>query len=199
MIDFVEGRVDTKFPTHVILENNGIGYDLQISVNTFEDLPAEGEKIRLKTYLHVREDSLQLFAFSREDERRLFKGLISVSGVGPKLAQTILSGIHTSDLLAAIRNGDEQRLTGISGVGKKTAQRMIVELKEKFAMQGFDMEPEKLSRPASAYSALEDEAIMALMSLGYKKASIEKAIDRVRSQEKVVSVEELIKKALQQI
>jgi Holliday junction DNA helicase RuvA len=199
MIDFVEGKVGTKYPTHVILENNGIGYDLQISVNTFEDLPAEGEKTRLKTYLHVREDSLQLFAFSSEDERKLFRGLISVSGVGPKLAQTILSGIHTSDLLTAIRNGDEQRLTGISGVGKKTAQRLIVELKEKFAMQGFDMEPDKTAHRLPAYSALEEEAMMALMSLGYKKANIEKAIDRVRSQEKVISVEELIKKALQQI
>jgi len=199
MIDFVEGNVTAKYPTHVVLENNGIGYDLQISVNTFEDLPPDGEKIRLKTYLHVREDSLQLFAFSKEDERKLFRGLISVSGVGPKLAQTILSGIRTGELLTAIRNGDEQRLTGISGVGKKTAQRLIVELKEKFAMQGFDMEPDHKSRPVPAYSALEEEAVMALMSLGYKKASIEKAIDRVRSQEKVVSVEELIKKALQQI
>jgi len=199
MIEFVEGKVDAKYPTHVVIDNNGIGYDLLISVNTYEDLPSEGQQVRLKTYLHVREDSMQLFAFSREDERKLFKGLISVSGVGPKLAQTILSGIRTGELLSAIRNGDEQRLTGISGVGKKTAQRLIVELKEKFAMQGFDMEPDKTSRPVSTYSALEEEAIMALLSLGYKKANIEKAIDRVRSTEKVLSVEELIKKALQQI
>ncbi len=199
MIEFVEGRVDAKYPTHVVIENKGIGYDLQISVNTYEDLPAEGEQVRLKTYLHVREDSMQLFAFSREDERRVFRGLISVSGVGPKLAQTILSGIRTVELLDAIRNGDEKRLTGVSGVGKKTAQRLIVELKEKFAMQGFDMEPDKTVRPVTAYSALEEEALMALLSLGYKKANIEKAIDRVRLQEKVVSVEELIKKALQQI
>jgi len=199
MIDFVEGKVDTKHPTHVILETNGIGYDLQISVNTYEDLPSEGEKVRLRTYLHVREDILQLYAFSREDERRLFRGLISVSGVGPKLAQTILSGIRTTELLEAIRSGDEQRLTRISGVGKKTAQRLIVELKEKFAMQGFDMEPDKTARPVPVYSALEEEAIMALLSLGYKKQNVEKAIERVRAQEKVTTVEELIKKALQQI
>lgn len=199
MIDFIEGKVAARFPTHVILENNGIGYDLQISVNTYEDLPSAGERVRLKTFLHVREDSMQLFAFSKEDERKIFRGLISVSGVGPKLAQTILSGIRTGELLAAIRNGDEKRLTGVSGVGKKTAQRLIVELKEKFALQGFDMEPDKMVRPLSAYTALEEEAIMALLSLGYKKASIEKAVDRVREQEKVVSVEELIKKALQQI
>ncbi len=199
MIDFVEGKVASKHPTHVILENNGIGYDLQISVNTFEDLPPEGDKIRLKTYLHVREDNMQLFAFSRDDERKLFRGLISVSGVGPKLAQTILSGIRTTDLLHAIRNGDEQRLTGISGVGKKTAQRLIVELKEKFALQGFDMEPDKKPGPVSAFNAVEEEAMMALLSLGYKKPNVEKAIDRVRSKENTGSVEELIKKALQQI
>ncbi len=200
MIEYVQGKLADKKPTQAVVDINGLGYQLMISVNTFDGLPAIGESVSLKTYLHVREDAMQLFGFADEVERTVFLGLISVSGVGPKLAQGILSGIRVSELIDALRKEDVARLPKISGVGKKTAQRLVIELKEKFAHLGI-MQPdatEEAQRPT--FTAIEEEVLMAMISLGYTRQSAERALQKVHSNEdKVLTVQELIKKALQAI
>jgi Holliday junction DNA helicase RuvA len=197
MIDFISGTIVEKKPTRVVLENGGIGYLLLISTNTFKDLPDSGSQADLKTYLHVREDILQLFGFSQEEERSVFTALISVSGIGPRLAQTILSGIQLNELIQAIQISDLARLTSVSGVGPKTAQRLIIELKEKFSQLGLikDKLDDKVILPV--LNSLEEEAVLALISLGYKRSNIEKAVMKTRSSGQSESVEELIKKTLQ--
>ena len=199
MIDFISGTIAEKWATRVVLENNGIGYSLFISTNTFKDLPERGDKLTLHTYLHVREDSLQLFGFSGEKERTVFLGLISVSGVGPRLAQTVLSGIQLEELIQAIKTADLSRLTTISGVGTKTAQRLIIELKEKFSQAGL-IEPQGEDNVIlPVLTTLEEEAMLALTSLGYKRAAIERALAKVRRSGAAATVEELIKETLKVI
>ena len=198
MIDFLNGTLAGKAPTNIVVEINGVGFDLQISLNTFQNLPDEGAKVHLKTYLHVREDVLQLFGFSDPQERSIFKGLISVSGVGPKLAQTILSGLKSSELLEAIQQNDLVRLTSISGVGNKTAQRLVIDLKEKFTQWGLVPESTE-EHNLNVLTTTEKEALMALMSLGYKKPTVEKALAKARKKGSPDTVEQLIKQALQLI
>ena len=199
MIDFLSGIIVEKNPTNLVLQNNGIGYNLLISVNTFENLPQVGSEVTLKTYLHVRDDILQLYAFESEKERKIFIGLISISGVGPKLAQTILSGIKIDEFIHAIQQGDIERLTNISGVGKKTAQRLVIELKEKFAQSGLITDKEGAEYPTFLLSEVEQEAMLALISLGYKKSVVEKALAKVRRNGSPDKVESIIKQALQTI
>jgi Holliday junction DNA helicase RuvA len=196
MIDFISGVIADKSPGRVVVQNNGIGYNLQISVNTYEHLPHPGETVNLKTYLHVREDNIQLYAFSQEVERKVFLGLISVSGIGPKMAVGILSGIKVYELIQAIQHGDEQRLNAIGGVGKKTAQRLIVELREKFMQLGLLEDQHLAEYQPLKLSAVEEEAALALLSLGYRKQSVEKSLLKVRSTGNGQSVEELVKQAL---
>jgi Holliday junction DNA helicase RuvA len=199
MIDFISGTIAGKKATQVVVENNGIGYSLFISTNTYMNLPEPGEKVTLNTYLHVREDNIQLFGFYGEKERMVFSGLISVSGVGPKLAQTILSGLQLEELIQAIQGADLARLTSISGVGTKTAQRLIIELKEKFSQLGLikSKGADKVVLPF--LTAVEEEAALALLSLGYKKPAIEKALAKTRLGEPSRTVEELIKEMLKVI
>lgn len=199
MIDFISGKIELKNPTSVVVNVNGIGYKINTSLQTYEKLPEIGENIYIKTYLHVREDILQLYGFAEENERNVFLGLISVAGIGPKQAQTILSGIQINDLVQAINDANIDRLTSISGVGKKTAQRLVVELKEKFKSMGLIEEAEDSFTAQMKLSSLEQEAIMALVSLGYKKHNAEKVLLKIRDKEKVLSVEDLIKKVLQAI
>jgi len=199
MIDFISGTVVDKNPTHVVIQTNGIGYYLRISVNTYELLPAIGQNVNLKTYLHVREDSIQLYAFAQEKERLVFSGLITISGVGPRLAQTILSGIRVDEFIQAIREGDVQRLTAVSGIGTKTAQRLIIELKEKFKQTGIIKEDQDQVISQIMLSTLEEEAVLALLSLGYKRAIVEKAVIKVRKSGKPDTIEGLIKEVLKVI
>jgi Holliday junction DNA helicase RuvA len=199
MIDSISGRLVEKKPMQAIVENNGIGFTLNTSLQTYSTLPNKGAQAYLKSYLHVREDSMQLFGFATEEERQVFLALVSVSGVGPRLAQTILSGMQAGDLVHAIKSGDTEKLTGVRGVGKKTAQRLVVELNEKFTQLGIFPEQQIDEIKAVALDALHEEALMALLSLGYRKQEAESAIRRVRHPEKNVTVEELIKNALQTI
>jgi Holliday junction DNA helicase RuvA len=199
MIDYVSGKIEKKNPTAIVVDVNGVGFLLNTSIQTFEKLPKEGEQVKVKTYLHVREDILQLYGFADDNERNVFIGLISVSGVGPKQAQTILSGIPINELVLAISESNEARLTSISGVGKKTAQRLIVELKEKFKSLGLIEELAESPEMTIQLSSLEKEAIMALVSLGYRRQNAEKALIKIRGKEKSLSLEEMIKKVLQMI
>ena len=199
MIDFISGIIAEKNPTRVIVENSGIGYSLSISTSTYKELPAKGENVVLKTYLHVREDNIQLFAFSGDNERIVFEGLISVSGIGPRLAQTVLSGMKPEELTLSIQRADIEKLTSISGVGKKTAQRLVVELKEKFSQLGLIMAETGDEFTIPELSSVEEEALLALMSLGYKRQNVLKALNRAKGVGEIESVEDIIKTALQLI
>jgi Holliday junction DNA helicase RuvA len=199
MIDFITGKIAEKTPTRVVVESSGIGYSLFISTNTFKDLPAVGDTIVLKTYLHVREDNLQMFAFAEENERTVFESLISVSGIGPRLAQTILSGLQLEELTVSILRGNIEKLTSISGVGTKTAQRLVVELKEKFAQLGLISDEKSDETILPVLTSMEEEALLALMSLGYKRQIVERSLNRARKNGDFESVEDLIKMALQLI
>src|SRR5579871_3961794 len=171
MIAHLRGRLISKHPNQAIVEAGGVGYDITISVPTFSELPAAGNDVALHIHTHVREDALALYGFLRLDEKQLFEKLITVSGIGPKLAITILSGMAAGDMVGAIRSNDFARLTRIPGVGRKTAERMCVELRDK--LQGFG-EPQ----PAAVHSAIEEDVISALTNLGYQRAIAEKALER---------------------
>lgn len=198
MYDYIRGKLVKKLPTSAVIDVNGLGFDLKISLSTSQMLPGEGQDVTLKTYLHVREDILQLYGFSDDEEREIFNGLLSISGVGPKLAQTILSGLSPQRLIKAVKEDDEKTLNSISGVGKKTAQRLIVELKDKFKHFGTDTE-ETGTVPFGKLSVSEEEALMGLLSLGYGRFQAEKALQKVNASGSELTVELMIKKALQVI
>ena len=169
MIAHLRGRLISKHPNQAIVEAAGVGYDVTITVPTFSDLPAMGSEVALHIHTHVREDAIALFGFLRAEEKRLFEKLITVSGIGPKLAITILSGMATADMVGAIRANDHARLTRIPGIGKKTAERMCVELRDK--LDGFGA-PQQVV----AVSPAEEDVISALTNLGYQRALAEKAV-----------------------
>src|SRR4030095_9442667 len=136
MIAFLRGRVHSKQPNRVVVDVDGVGYDVFVPLSTFYDLGDEGSEVALRTYLHVREDALQLYGFLTELERQVFERLIGISGIGPKLAIAVLSGIDTRDLVAAVQRGDVARLPGIPGSGEKTAERIVLELRDRIAQLG---------------------------------------------------------------
>ena len=171
MIAHLRGRLIAKHPNQAIVEASGVGYDVAISVPTFSDLPAVGSEVALHIHTHVREDAIALFGFLRADEKQLFEKLITVSGIGPKLAITILSGMPTPEMVGAIRANDHARLTRIPGIGKKTAERMCVELRDK--LEGFGAQ-----QAVAAVSAVEEDVISALTNLGYQRTLAEKAVER---------------------
>jgi len=171
MIAHLRGRLISKHPNQAIVEAAGVGYDVAITIPTFSDLPSIGNDVSLHIHTHVREDALALYGFLRIEEKQLFEKLITVSGIGPKLAITILSGMPTSDMVGAIRANDHARLTRIPGVGKKTAERMCVELRDK--LEGFGE-----AQPLKTISAVEEDVISALTNLGYQRGLAEKAVER---------------------
>jgi Holliday junction DNA helicase RuvA len=171
MIAHLRGKLISKHPNQAIVEAAGVGYDVTITVPTFSDLPGLGTEVALHIHTHVREDAIALFGFLRADEKQLFEKLITVSGIGPKLAITILSGMATADMVGAIRGNDFARLTRIPGIGKKTAERMCVELRDK--LDGFGA-----PQPVISVSPAEEDVISALTNLGYQRAAAEKAVER---------------------
>jgi len=171
MIAHLRGRLIAKHPNQAIVEAAGVGYDVTISVPTFSELPSAGSEVALHVHTHVREDALALYGFLRHEEKQLFEKVITVSGIGPKLAITILSGIAAGEMVGAIRANDFARLTKIPGVGRKTAERMCVELRDK--LEGFGAPP-----PVAARLAVEEDVLSALSNLGYQRALAEKAVER---------------------
>ncbi len=161
MIAHLRGKLLAKHPNQAIVETGGVGYDVTISVPTFSDLPGVGGDVALHIHTHVREDMLALYGFLRSAEKTLFEKLITVSGIGPKLAITILSGMAADEMVNAIRGNDIARLTRIPGIGKKTAERMVLELRDK-------LPPEKAGEVATmpTLSAVEEDVLSALMNLG---------------------------------
>lgn len=191
MIAHLRGRLLSKEPNRAIVEAAGVGYDLAISVPTYSELPIAGGEVSLHVHTHVREDAIALFGFLRADEKRLFEKLIAVSGIGPKLAITILSGMSAEFLVSAIKGNDLPALTKVPGIGKKTAERMVLELRDKLA--AFAAAPAK-----PTVGAIEDDVVSALTNLGYQQAAAEKAIAAAAGNERS-SFEALFKAAMTQL
>ena len=174
MIAHLRGRLFSKSPNQAIVECAGVGYDITISVATFSALPAEGVEATLHIHTHVREDQLALFGFSELQEKRLFEKLLTISGIGPKLAITVLSGISSDRLINAIRTGDHATLTRIPGIGKKTAERVVLELKDKLDDLATTI---PTSTGTSHHGPAGDDALSALVNLGYPRPVAQKAIE----------------------
>jgi holliday junction DNA helicase RuvA len=195
MIAHLRGRLFGKQPGQAIVDAGGVGYDLTISVPTFTALPAEGAEVSLFIHTHVREDTLALYGFMDRNEKRLFERLITVSGVGPKLAITILSGLNPERTVAAIRAQDHATLTRIPGVGKKLAERLVVELKEKLEDLAIAPVAQKQLAPAA------EDVLSALVNLGYQRPAAQKAIETAIDKDKTASdnFDELFRAALKVI
>lgn len=190
MIHHLSGRLIEKNPTHAVIECGGVGYLVHISLQTFESLPDQ-KQIKLLTHLIVREDAQILYGFHNELERDLFIQLISVSGVGPSTARTMLSSLTAVDIQQAIMSEDVKVIQSVKGIGAKTAQRVILDLKDKMAKQ-FDL---KIIEQSSSFPA-KQEALTALEVLGFNSKQAEKALDKLVKENPDLKVEELIKKAL---
>ena len=195
MITFLEGVLEEKQPTRAVLNVGGVGYEVFIPLSSYDRLPRAGERCRLLIHDHIREDAHLLFGFGAEDERRMFALLLGVSGVGPKLALSALSSLSVRDLKTAVVEGDVRRLSSISGVGKKTAERLAVELRHKIgAAEAFEAVAGE-EETTEATAALRDAA-MALVSLGYKQEEARKMVRAACKDGETPSVEEVIRKAL---
>lgn len=196
MIGHLRGVVIEKHPNQVVLETGGVGYEVQIPISTFTSLPDKGATVALRIYTHVREDTLQLFGFVTLEEKVVFERLISVSGIGPKLAITVLSGLATAELVAAIRTGDVARLVRIPGVGKKTAERIVLELKDKLTGLEVDGKPAATTDASASFSALERDVLSALQNLGCSRAAAEEAVRKTKERGAPESFEPFFRAAL---
>ncbi len=198
MISYLRGTLLEKHPNQAIVDVNGVGYELTIPVSTFSSLPETGNEVRLRVHTHVREDALALFGFGTPAEKAVFEKLIGVTGIGPKLAVTVLSGLDAKELVAAIRGGQLEALVRIPGVGKKTAERMVVELRDKLDMLGIAAAPAasaaKPGRPSLSQD--EEDAISALMNFGAQRAAAEAAVSKAKGEAPGENFESLFRRAL---
>ena len=193
MIAYLKGKLVHKEPTHVVIEVNGVGYQVGISLHTFSEIK-DREDIRLATYLHVREDAHILYGFASDAEKQMFQFLISVNGVGPNTALVVLSYLTPDELKAAIVHEDTGALQAVKGIGGKTAQRLVLELKDKLKKESLE---ESSGIGGSARNTLRSEALTALITLGIGKAAAEKSIDSIlKKSGGSISLEELVKQAL---
>ena len=193
MITHIRGKLVEKNPTYAIIEANGVGYYINISLNTFTQLP-DSENGFLYTHLSIREDAQTLYGFSTKKEREIFLLLISVSGVGPSIARTMLSSMSTDEIQHAIASGDVKVIQSAKGIGAKTAQRILVDLKDKILKSYAIDEVSPISDNSN-----KDEALTALEVLGFNKKQSEKVLDRITKEDNSLSVEELIKRALKNL
>jgi Holliday junction DNA helicase RuvA len=197
MIARIRGILSHKSVGHVIVDVQGIGYRIFVPLTTFYELPETGQSISLNIYTHVKEDALHLFGFHTPEDQSIFQMLISVSGIGPRLALNILSGIPSREFIPAVTQGNLSRLVAIPGVGKKTAERMVLELRDRF----LKMDPAGVAAEGAAgrqgEEAMREDALSALVNLGYKSATAKKIIDRVVADSPgALNLDELLKKAL---
>ena len=196
MISYLRGKLAFKVPMQAVIDVSGVGYGISISLVTYDQLPILGEEVLLFTHMHVREDRMELFAFADEGEREVFEMLIGVSGIGPSLALTILSGMSLRDLQEAIVHERVSELTGIKGIGKRTAERLVLDLRDKVSLSA---DISEIETPDETGSATSEEAAMALMALGMTpseaRQAVRKAIERNGSD---LTVQQLIKFALKE-
>ncbi|MFA6599997.1 MAG: Holliday junction branch migration protein RuvA [Candidatus Omnitrophota bacterium] len=200
MYQYLAGKLIEKTPTHLTLDVNGVGYRVLIPISTYAALPATTEMVRILTHLVVREDAHLLYGFATEEERKIFRLLLSVSGIGPKMATTILSGIPVPELKRAIAEGSLVVLTGISGIGKKTAERLIIELREKMVVEDRAVGTTSASGEGPLQGISED-AVGALVELGYRKAGAREAVQKAMTMNGAakLSVSDLIRAALKYV
>jgi Holliday junction DNA helicase RuvA len=192
MIAVLRGVLAEKHPNQAIVDVAGVGYDVTIPISTYASLPDAGSEVRLRIHTHVREDSLALYGFLSQDEKNLFEKLIGVSGIGPSLAIKVLSGLAAAELITAIRKGELERLVRIPGVGKKTAERMVLELRDKL--------PAPLGQERTAAPALgeiEQDVLSALLNLGCARPAAELAVRKAKSGGTPVEFEPLFRRALE--
>ena len=197
MIAHLRGVLLEKHPNQAIVDVQGVGYELTIPVSTFTSLPETGAEVKLRVHTHVREDALSLFGFTTREEKAMFEKLLSVSGIGPKLAITILSGLATMELVNAIRNGDIAQLVRIPGIGKKTAERMVLELREKLdVVAGPAAGGAVAGKPKPGFTADEEDVMSALMNIGANRASAEAAVIKAKNEVTDQNFESLFRVAL---
>jgi len=198
MIAFLRGRILEKQPNRVIVDVNGVGYEVVIPLSTYYDVGDEGSEVALRVHTHVREDALQLYGFITDFERQVFERLIGISGIGPKLALAVLSGVDPRDLVIAVQRGDVARLTAIPGIGKKTAERIVLELRDRLA---------QLVMPEAAVAGtttlegerLRADLLSALQNLGYHRPQADKAVDSILTTVPEPTFEQALKSALREL
>lgn len=197
MIAFLRGTLLEKHPNQVIVEAGGVGYDVQIPVSTFSSLPEAGSEVRLRIHTHVREDALSLFGFLTSEEKVLFEKLIAVSGIGPKLAITVLSGLPVATLVNAIRSGGVDILVRVPGIGKKTAERLVLELKDKLDMLPSGPSVASAKPQAEPMGIVEQDVLSALVNLGCQRANAETAVRKAKSEGMADQFEPLFRRSLE--
>jgi Holliday junction DNA helicase RuvA len=197
MIAFLRGTLLEKHPNQAIVDAGGVGYDVTIPVSTYSALPEAGSEVRLRIHTHVREDALALFGFLTVEEKVLFEKLITVSGIGPSLGVKVLSGLETASLISAIRNGSVEHLVRIPGVGKKTAERIVLELKDKLEMLPSGAQAPLAAKPQAALSPVEFDVLSALLNLGCQRANAEQAVRKAKSDGAGDEFEPLFRRALE--
>ncbi len=196
MIAHIQGRLHFKSPEYLIIDVDGVGYQIYVPLTTFYDLPDVESTVALHVHTHVREDALQLYGFQSPEDKALFVRLISVAGIGPRLAVNILSGITPAELADTIYRGDLARLISIPGVGRKTAERIMVEMRDKLAALPLGQEVAVPMKRAGS-DAMAEDALSALLNLGYKKGVAQRAVDKARERlEGEITLESLLKESL---
>lgn len=195
MIAFLTGRLSRKAADYLVVDVAGVGYQVSVPLSTYYAIPGQGEPVSLHIYTHLREDSLSLFGFLTPAEKEAFLHLLSVSGIGPKLALAVLSSLSVEDLVCAVGASDDTRLCSIPGIGKKTAARLILELKDKMK----NIAPEAAVRAEGRLSRELDDAVSALVNLGYKKQAAEDAVKRTMAGRSGIAIETVIREALRDL
>ncbi len=196
MIGYLRGRLGDKQPNRIVIDVHGVGYELHVPLSTFYNLGETGAEVALRVHTHVREDTLALFGFATALELQLFEHLIAVNGVGPRLALTVLSGMEPPDFIRAVRHGDVVRLTRIPGVGRKTAERIGLELKDRLAAAG--VHGAEADEPGAADDGDRADVLSALLNLGYHRAAAERALDSAR-QAGAAGFEATLRQALREL
>jgi len=197
MIGLLRGRIADKQPNTLIVDVQGVGYEVHVPLSTFYDAGDIGGEITLRIYTHVREDALQLYGFLTELERQLFEKLIGISGIGPKLAIAVLSGMDPRELMTSVQRGDVARLTGIPGVGKKTSERIVLELRDRLAQLPGGAPAD--SAPSNGADRVRSDLLSALQNLGYHRPQAEKAIDATLQTMSNPTFEHALKAALREL
>jgi Holliday junction DNA helicase RuvA len=198
MIAYLHGRVIEKHPNRVIVDVQGVGYDVHVPLSTYYDVGDQGAEISLRVHTHVREDALNLYGFLTALEQQLFERLIGISGIGPKLAIAVLSGIDPRELVGAVQRGDVARLTAIPGIGRKTAERIVLELKDRLAqLAGAPLS--EVSPVASPHDRMRDDLVSALLNLGYHRPQAEKVVDSTLKSAGEPTFEHALKRVLRDL
>jgi Holliday junction DNA helicase RuvA len=198
LIAFLRGRVLDKQPNRIIVDVAGVGYEVHVPLSTFYEVGDEGAEVSLRVYTHVREEALQLYGFLTDFERQVFERLIGISGIGPKLAIAVLSGMDSREVITAIQRGDVVRLTGVPGIGKKTAERIVLELKDRLMQLASPAVAGTVSE-ASSGDRLRADLLSALQNLGYHRQQAEKAIDVTLNASPDTTFEQAVRASLREL